>query len=253
MEALKFKPILFSPEMVQAILAENKTMTRRIIKDKRLKENDFELTRIWDGYGKFCEKHNWTNEIYIRCPFPPGTIMWVKEFHYRYGKWEKNGFNEKGRQKWKFKAAPVSTEFYEPFYAGEIDLSTVKKNSYRKLGWYKRPSLFMPRSCARIFLKVEDTTAEKLQDMCQEDAKAEGITDRAPHRCPGWKNELLSFADCYICPFKMLWNRINGAKGSGWDTNPPVWVIKFTKIDKMELTQQVKIESAAGKVQKEPV
>lgn len=92
-----------------------------------------------------------------------------------------------------------------------------------------KPSLFMPKKHARIWLEIEDIRRERVQDITEEDALAEGIfwDDDCPQDvsngyCPG------AF-DLPSESFAYLWDSINVKRGYGWDTNPEVWVIEFKR------------------------
>ncbi len=82
----------------------------------------------------------------------------------------------------------------------------------------------MPRSASRITLEITGVRVERLQDISEQDASAEGadlcveqsVSKYAKRRCP-----------TYVCSFGALWESING-KGS-WDANPWVWVVEFKK------------------------
>lgn len=84
--------------------------------------------------------------------------------------------------------------------------------------WVKwKPSLFMPKDACRIFLKVTDVKVERLQDITEAEAKAEGV----------------QVADCchaYYHGFSLLWQKINGKES--WEANPWAWCISFEKIEK---------------------
>lgn len=92
-----------------------------------------------------------------------------------------------------------------------------------------RPSLFMPRWAARILLEITDVRVERLNDISEEDAKAEGIYLTHTNMFGGeeWEDYL---DDNLFCPFavdsyKSLWRKINGL--DSWDKNPWVWVVCF--------------------------
>jgi hypothetical protein len=81
--------------------------------------------------------------------------------------------------------------------------------------WKKKPSIFMPRAAARLFLRVKNVRAERLQDISEEDAIAEGVDGIEP-------GEL-------FFNFIALWNSLNAKRGYGWEANPWVWVYTFER------------------------
>lgn len=86
-----------------------------------------------------------------------------------------------------------------------------------------KPSIHMPKASARIFLKVTDVRVERLQDITEEDARAEGVI-------PIYGNEFASEKRHYPA-FARLWDSLNAKRGFGWDTNPWVWVIQFERVE----------------------
>ena len=82
---MKEYPILFSGEMVQAILDGRKTQTRRVINPQSLLDNKTRVTACYE------------------CPYgAPGDSLWVRESCQIYGHWVKNGHTKSGAQRWKF-------------------------------------------------------------------------------------------------------------------------------------------------------
>lgn len=222
----KFKPILFSTDMVKAIISGRKTQTRRVVKFPK----DFDGKNIYQN-GQFGLKYS-SNEFEgcVHRLYPKyeiGDIIWVRELHYRYGKWVKNGTTKKGKQKWLF--AP-GKQFTEVRYFDNPP-NKLEKNSNRSIGWYKRSSLFMPKEACRLFLEVTDIRAERLQDISFENAAAEGIEqgDNGYYKnylSPDWSE----FGETAIDSFTSLWDKIN----KNWNENPYVWVITFKVVDRPE-------------------
>ena len=188
--------------MVQAILKLWKTQTRRRLSD------DYEV----------------------------GDILWVKEKHYAYGEWIRNGLTKTGKQAWKFvrdRSKPVL--FEEP-----EDLHRIPKN--RDRGYYVRSSLYHEKSDCRLYLKITNIRSEKLQDISREDAIQEGI-DR--YFWAGENSRIVGYKD-YSKPeffedgtqampmthdpresFRTLWDSINGDGPSAWEFNPWIIVLDF--------------------------
>jgi len=186
------KPILFSTPMVQAILDGRKTQTRRVIKDKDI-TNWFDI----DVDGKpiaYIDQE--TGDSYPpthRAKYQPGDILWVRET------WAKRIHSD--------------NRYY---YKADNNLGAIFNREDDK--W--RPSIFMPREAARIFLRVKNVRVERVQDIGEEDALAEGV-------------EWLNFATAKEA-FTALWDGINGKRVYGWDTNPWVWVVEFEHMSKGE-------------------
>ena len=190
------KPILFKNEMVQAILAGRKTMTRRIIKPKTL---DRFINLIWNP-----------NENLSLSPYQVGDILWVKET------WWADNKNWAEARTFLHKA---DAPFPDPW-----------SNDFK---W--RSSRYMPRIAARLFLKVKDVRVERLQDITEGDARSEGIewTDEGPlhaHYLNHNLNASLNFKTSKEA-FSSLWDSINKSRGFSWDSNPYVWIISFERVE----------------------
>lgn len=217
----KETPILFSTPMVQAILNGTKTQTRRVLKPQPHMLNIFtDEPILQDG-------------TVIKCPYGKvGDLLYVRETFYALGHWKKNGLTKTGKQKWKF-IDSGKVWFYE-----DHKPATIRKNSYRKLGFYKRNSLFMPKAAARLWLQITGIRVERLQAITETDAKAEGI-EIGYRQQQHSHTELITYKDyetnqqAFItagASFKSLWRSINGP--DSWAANPYVWVIEFKVISK---------------------
>jgi signal peptidase I len=228
-------PILFSTPMVQAILEGRKSMTRRTNKLDRLNICPDRWDLINDFKSDFGDtitfqflkgKHG---EL-IKCPYgKPGDVLWVREEHYRYGQWvEKEGtFTKTGRQKWQFIPHTDEIRYFdnppEEFRKG------MHNNDRHHIGWYKRLARFMPKSACRIWQEVTDIRVQRLHDISEADAKAEGASDTLKFDD---MSRLKDLNWTIPIPFHMhqfgflaLWCKINGTKN--WEVNPWVWVISF--------------------------
>ncbi|TGK79232.1 hypothetical protein EHQ23_19450 [Leptospira bourretii] len=193
---MKERPILFSTEMVKAILDGRKTMTRRIVKFPSVPEWhdwDYDPYEIVEGWPyKHYESKDKSNNSPLKCPFGTvGDILWVRET-------------------W---APALDTIAYK------ADFSEFLINKPENKGIWK-PSIFMPRSASRISLRIANIRVERLNDITEEDAKREGVL---LHRSIDPNDPNLTHK--WRFPFCILWESING-KGS-WDQNPWVWVISF--------------------------
>ena len=235
------RPILFNTEMVKAIFEGRKTQTRRVIKpqpktyhnnsllwSKDVKQSfldvlKFDLPIIWQN-GRTIRR--WADKL---CPYgKKGDLLWVKETHFVYGAWVKNGLTKKGKQKYKFKPSPKKIVYFIDTLPNNIKILTSKHS----VGYFKRPSIFMPKKYARTWLKIKDIRVEKVQDINDIDSLAEGIgwDDFCPKECSNGY-----YPGAFDRPseaFEYLWDSINFKRGCGWDKNPYVWVVEFERVNK---------------------
>lgn len=204
-ETTNFKPVLFSTPMVQAIMAGRKTQTRRVLKKiPRLSDNI-----NWAGDYL---KHN-TNTRYHYSPYGvPGDVLWVRET------WSE----------------PILFDGFEEDYYYKADNIQRYDIRSRHMGNEWKPSIHMPKDACRIFLKVVDVRVEKLQDINEFDAKAEGVDhviDKITGYCGyDYINGGYNLMTTPYHGFRSLWKKINGEQS--WAKNPWVWVIEFEQIEK---------------------
>lgn len=211
----KEKPIIFNIEMVKAILADRKTKTRRLNGLKEINENP----NIWTlrkmgilGYyakksaqGKFgayfeTEKlmPRTLNICPVVCPWEVGDVLWVRET------W--NGIRLGNKTEYWYKAG------------NEFEDSADEK-------W--RSPRYMPKVAARLFLEVKDIQVERVQDITEEDARAEGVIP-FPKDPEGdcWADGL------YRTAFQYMWNKINGWNPNAFELNPWDWAVAFERVEK---------------------
>ncbi len=208
------KPILFSTPMVQAVLAGRKTQTRRLVKFP----DDFDGREVYKN-GQFGVKYSREDgTLYRHYPkYQPGDILYVRET------WQVVRY------------APPGSSQLQDLYVFKADTTDV--GEYEITKW--KPSLFMPKEAARIFLQVTDVRAERLQDITEEDAIAEGVESFLEHNGRLYRdysidpedNEGHNYFRNQIHSFKSLWDSIN-KKTSPWEKNDWVWVYTFEKIQK---------------------
>lgn len=217
---MKERPILFSGPMVRAVLEGRKAQTRRVVG----KGNSVVGTGVpWDWLsfeppwpdhcllypdgrptegGQYlhvpCKPHpddpqtdkHWTvHRVYPR--IEPGMRLWVREAHYVWSAGNKDGSGKR------------------------IDYRATEPDA--PCSW--TPSIHMPRWASRITLEVTAVRVERLQDISEEDARAEGMAGNAVGEwgCEGVLED-----------FESLWESINGA--GSWDVNPWVWVVEFERL-----------------------
>jgi len=215
---MKERPILFSAPMVRAIIEWRKTMTRRVVNPQPVATPS---GISWNGWD-FPDAGNMGTTAH--CPHGThGDRLWVKEAHFLYGYWGKNGKSKTGRQKWKF---------YSDKTAGVKFLDNppekIISNKLRGTGWCKRNSLFMPRWASRITLEITGVKVERLQDISEENARTEGcLNDVVLVKDDHGRD--VDYRGLYAKErFQDLWESLNGP--GSWDVNPWVWVISFRRI-----------------------
>lgn len=226
------RSISFSDLLIPRVLDGSKTMTRRPINPQPAP--DLKLSAVLKSYdgeptvARFWKTGTKPNDpvIYdVRCKYGnPGDVLYVKETHYVYGRWYPNGHTDNGGTRWKFLPYPdEAVRFDKP--------DDVHPNTYRKDGWYKRNALFMPASYARLFLRIEDIRVERLNQISEEDAIAEGV-ERIPvapfivrYLDYSGKQEYLESA---AESFRTLWESIYGP---GTFDDRFVFVVKFSKTE----------------------
>lgn len=193
---MKERPILFAGEMVRAIIDGRKTQTRRLVKP----QPDF-----CGGAGEEADLSKWGWHGFSRrvrfLPVsesrpPLGTVgdqLWVRET-------------------WRMDAYNIAAEYRASTSALMEHIAPWK------------PSIHMPRWASRIDLEITAVRVERVQDITEEDAKAEGVN---------WKSHVVDEASGNLEPyedasdaFKRLWQSIY----ANWDTNPWVWVYEFRMI-----------------------
>jgi hypothetical protein len=196
---MKERPILFSAPMVRAILDGSKTQTRRALRVQPLDVvpmNGDQAGREWVG---LMTRDSEPKGTVFRCKFgQPGDRLWVRE-----------------------------TWAFNPDHPGQHSRAIYRADpecKYDAERW--TPSIHMPRAASRILLEITSVRVERLQDISDYDAIAEGIGLNAtavgvPMTTPaGETMPRVMYRD--------LWQGINGP--GSWDANPWVWVVEFKRV-----------------------
>jgi hypothetical protein len=207
------RPILFSGAMVTAILAGTKTMTRRLAKPK----TSAGLLATVDGAPVLIDARGavLSTDVTSGCPYgAPGDRLWVRETH-APGYYATNEL-------------PTDTAYRADSIGMRLD------EAPNPMRW--TPAIHMRRALSRIDLEVTAVRVERLKNITEEDAKAEGVQSdvdalkglshirgaNAPRYVP---SRIMSARD----HFRDLWQSING-KRAPWESNPWVWVVSFKRV-----------------------
>lgn len=206
---MKYIPMLFSTPMVQAILNGTKTQTRRVVKPNSAEAYALLINLEAGADVERCK----AELINAYCPYgQPGDVIWVRE---QYCETSREYIDKISGLPYVYKASAKGPD------ADEV---------MKEFGWKWKPSIHMPKEACRIFLQIKSIRVERLNDISEADAIAEGVT----------KGECGNY---YVLPdimdghsaagaFNKLWCKINGA--DSWQANPFVWRIEFERIDKPE-------------------
>jgi hypothetical protein len=199
--AKKERPIIFSGDMVRAILEGRKTQTRRVMKCWRIWELQQE-THILADIEQNVRVRNNQQFIENYCRYgQPGDRLWVRETWASYLK----------------KPSKIEQLVYKSTHKFQGAVTNIK--------W--RPSIHIPRWASRITLEITGIRVERVIDISIQDAIAEGFNDRGKIGEPPMHDDLMSRARGL---FRNEWNKIYADKGFGWSVNPWVWVIEFKRI-----------------------
>lgn len=240
----KERPILFSAPMVRAILDGTKTQTRRLVKSpaKNMQRAGMQVIKhrapgdpwykdcVWSMRDKSGVWGDYTHDRFMSlCPYgEPGDRLWVREAFAPcaiYG-------------------APVridaasyavladGTQVYRDPRQVFAGLAKYSPGAFDHIKW--RPSIHMPRWASRLTLEVTSVRVERLHDISEDDARAEGVRPKDAHvviECDAEGrarlNEALS--NTHRGAFACLWDTING--GGAFASNPWVWVVIFKRVD----------------------
>lgn len=223
-------PILFSPPMVRSLVLEieqpgtGKTQTRRALVPQPLWDDEVKKTvvdgLVWPigALGQQCDGP-------LNLPrFRLGDRLWCREEHFQFGHWEAaaDKKTKAGCEKWQFMPDTDEVRLDPPaeFRRGRHHQDPGTP------AWHKRLGRFMFRRHSRLTLYVTAVRVERLQDISEADARAEGVVQRPD----GWFTVIdvqrgrtgaaIHAVDCYA----MLWESINGL--GSWAQNP--WVAAYT-------------------------
>lgn len=228
--------------MVRAILAGTKTQTRRIVKPPQPSNPEvFGVSPVWgqgvhlsDGVFRLHAAFNVDGkrgDRYVSCPYgAPGDRLWVREAHILDppidGTWPSVGDSYGSVEN-------IPERFRSPKFV--LYRATVDQD----LGWSDgavnrrrwSPSIHMPRWASRITLEVTDVRVQRLQEISEEDAEAEGIFPYEPGpEYMGGPSYFTAGPAWFCIGFSHLWDSING-KRAPWASNPWVWAVSFRRLE----------------------
>lgn len=216
---MKEHPIIFSGPMVRAILAGTKTQTRRIVRADCQGYEKLDLGERGILYQGGMREQAWTKGgRWVRAPYAPGDRLWVREALRKSREYPGFGFGVK------YDADYVQTAHAAGCPTGYCGRALWPWKSTHLTGRY------CPRWASRLTLEVTEVCVHRLQEISEEDAKAEGMEfhDGRGVGCSGYRH---SRDHGYVYEtaaraFAVAWDSING-KRAPWESNPWVWAIRF--------------------------
>ena len=209
----KERPILFSGEMVRAILSGRKSQTRRVVKPQPINSRVGMCNMAYCGHpNEWCVEGS-VSEYTVANPRNPNAPELPPKWKCPYGKvgdrlWVKETFS----------VLPSGQLWY-------------RADGHSVNDGYWKPSIFMRREYSRITLEIVSVRVGRLQEISEADARAEGCFQGLWKPCGlagAYKNN--DPIATYIAGYAQLWESINGA--GSWSANPWVWVIEFKRVEK---------------------
>ena len=227
----QFKPILFSTDMVKAIIDGTKTQTRRlmpewcndygsfkIIRDPELcdpKAAEWNQIKPKQYYGLYACFDK--GEEHLKCKYDVGNVLWVRETFTIIDWWEDS------------KAVQIMYEDAKTAVKTLIDYEWAKFENWGDKS-ERKPSLFLFKSLSRWFLEVTNIEGEKLNSISDNDALAEGIASVYPKGLFGdFERPDRALSQSAKSCYEHLWTKINGKES--WEQNPFVWVYHFKLVE----------------------
>lgn len=223
---MRERPIIFNADMVRAVLDGRKTQTRRVMKVQP-ESNQLGLLRITASTNRSdIGKYHWAesnatgNHVRSKlfaCPYGAvGDRLWVREtfrVHSRATDLATLVYKASEQQSWTQQTHRVPIEKCNK--PAVVDKWT--------------PSIHMPRWASRITLEITGVRVERMYDISEADARAEGVEQLRGgfwrHYQPGWTQHQLSARGSFVT----LWKSIYGEES--WQANPWVWVIEFKRVE----------------------
>ncbi len=253
---MSIKPILFNTEMVRAILDGRKTCTRRIVKPQQLigmlpdkckngaPEEFLKEKKLM--FKPYCDMTDieLINTAY-KAPYQPGDILYVRE---TWQCWRAHRYEATADIRFRAGGDDVRLQFANgnTDSINRLDYDTFVHKWFSHNGEWK-PSLFMPKEAARIWLKATEVRVERLQEMKPVDVIKEGAYPdcwdclntygESGSQCCYGTEEQCSQCDEVMMEWEKLWNstiKKTDLGSYGWDANPYVWVISFERCEKPE-------------------
>lgn len=215
--------ITFSRPLIAPIQDGRKTQTRRIARPNVLRWlEDFE-----PGFVALAENH--------LSPYGyPGDLLWVREDAWMWCERIPNGTTPTGRAKWRFEPLRGATIHYAADHPHRPTIDVVHPETGNSWGWRMKVGRYLPQWASRIQLEVVAVRVERLQEITEEDARAEGMAQSAQG---GFRaGDDLPWSQSAIGAFLGLWRHLHGQESL--DANSWVWVVEFRRLAPGEFAER---------------
>ena len=223
--------------MVTAILRGKKTVTRRIVKQVESSASASQRPSLALSMGSEMEQTTIEPSsvpLHVSdeaCPYgQPGDLLWLKESFYAFGRWEARFSKDLYRDEWRFVDLTLNSGLTYQYKQPADYLKTARSDP--RPCWWLRSSVFMPRRASRITLEITDVHKERLRDITDEQAIAEGFSALHDGMHGYFANHLpppsAGISTTPVIAFAVFWQSLNGVES--WDDNPWVWVVGFRRI-----------------------
>ena len=243
---MKARPMPMSAPMVRAILAGTKTQTRRAVHNPHRNDGGFVLQDYGNGWwpyrshdgesGHYLDRQkdgDYYSEAPLRCPYgQPGDRLWVREafrFPQSLDHLSPSEIGEKA----------LAAGYPKPWCPTQFEADGLRRTPQEWRDFVTPPQaneagrlragMHMPRWASRITLEVASVRVERLQDISEEDAQAEGARECDP---VSGREVLLagpSQRGSFVLHYRDIWEQINGP--GSWEANPLVWVVEFKRLE----------------------
>jgi hypothetical protein len=236
---MKEQPILMNSAMVRALLDGSKTQTRRVMKPQPEPSPHRPGDYQWpcDAFQSMVSvadtrapgAHGMAGDA---CPHGGhGDGLRVRETFFAYGRWVTRYSEKKRRDEWHFIDMTAECHRAYQYDVESPDVPLAARRGSALPGWYKRPSIFMPRAASRILLEIVSVRVERLQDISDADIVAEGIDMEALAESQERYDAIAKDGNASgRATLRTTWRDLWESTGGEWETNPWCWVISFKRV-----------------------
>ncbi|NWC29005.1 morphogenetic protein, partial [Pseudomonas tolaasii] len=207
-----------------------KTVTRRAVKIQPRTKADIGSY----GLGQPFIRHPDVTKPNLECPYGrPGDRLWVRESWWQAGDWQATYPEDDAGSWYGSRRVVYSADGTPPNEPNTSHPNRLRNGAYSAAApnkiWRHRPSIHMSRWASRILMEITGVRVERLQDITEEQAKAEGVRVYTDHAELGdwWHVEgIKTYSADPRKSFELLWSSVGG----DWNANPWVWVVEFKRV-----------------------